>query len=235
MRLVPFLPFVVGGCVSVRTPEQLQLDGAGLVAVSAVVDRGDLTYVAATGTDVDLTATVWGNGSSRAKANARQETVVWSAEIDRGVLLLDGISPEPSSGVDFDVVGPIFVSVDAALANGDLEVRGAEGVHVLTANTVFGDVWGDATVFADVVDLNFVPYEATDALIEASGAVTLGLPFGLAYDLTIRTNPDQPVTVAELGFQDVALGPGFFNGFSGFGDVEIDISAGGPVEIIEIR
>jgi hypothetical protein len=234
MRLVPFLAFVFG-CVSVRTPEQLQLDGAGLVAVSVVVDRGDLTYVAATGTDVDLTATVWGNGSSRDKANARQDTVDWSAVVEQGVLLIDGFSPEPSSGVDFDVVGPIFVSMDVALANGDLEIRGAEGVHVLTASAVTGDAWGDLTVIADTVDLNFVPYEATDALIESGGAVTLGLPFGLAYDLTIRTGTDQSVTVAELGFQDVSLGPGFFNGYSGFGDVEIDINATGPVEIIEIR
>lgn len=223
---------VLIGCVAVRNTESVNLDGAGVSVVSAVIDAGDLTYVGTGRGQFDVAATTWGTGSNREKAAAREATVTWSAEVDGYTLLLDGLAPEVQSGVDFDVTGPDMVSIVADLRNGDARLDSVEGFHSIAAGSVSGFLLGDFEVFADsTVDLSFVPYEATDTLIEATGGVTLAIPWGLSYDLTVRTSPDQAISVDDLGWQDLVLGEGFVNGFSGFGDVEIDINTSGPVTI----
>jgi hypothetical protein len=234
MRLVPLVVTVLGGCVTVRDSEDLAFDSAGISVVSAVVEDGDFSYSAFAGDDIGVTATTWGRGSNKEKAAARRETVTWSAFVEVPALLLDGISPERLSGVDFDLIGPTVMSLDVVLDNGAAVLRDVEGVHTIAATSVTGDVLGDMVVFADSVNLAFVPYVATNTLIEATGSVTLAIPFGLSYDLTVRTSPEQAVTVTELGFQQVSLGEGFFNGYSGFGEVEIDINAGGSVDVVEL-
>jgi hypothetical protein len=85
------------------------------------------------------------------------------------------------------------------------------------------------------VNLDLFPYEVTASTIDAGGSVTLGLPFGLEYDLVIRGNPGQELVVDELGWDDVRLGDGFFSGFRGRGLVRINIFADGRVQVRQLR
>jgi hypothetical protein len=224
------------GCVSVRDEHSTVVSAAGISVLSARVEDGDLEVLGRNTQDFDITATTWGTGSRRERAADREDAVTWSAVARQGRLELDGFSRQGRSGVDFDVIGPRLVSIDAIAESGTVDLDDVEGAHVITANRITGFTLGDLDVFAESdIGLMWVPYTETDALIESRGTVRLALPRGLEYDLTIRTDIDDPITVTELGWQDVRVGEGFFNGFSGRGTVEIDINTNGSVEILELR
>ena len=231
------LVLTLPACISVREVESVQVDGSGLRVVSGRIDRGDVAVVASRGSEmIEVEAVVWGRGSRRERAERRQDAVRWSAVRDGDALLLDGSSSENRSGVDLTVFGPPLVDVDVVADNGDVALSGIDGVHLITANNITGDVIGDLDIFASQsVDLNFTPYGETDARIVSDGGVTLGLPFGLSYDLTIRGNIDESMEIEDLGWDDLVLGDGFVNGIRGRGDIEIDISVAGPVRIVSVR
>lgn len=228
---------VLPACVQVRESDVVSLDAAGINLVSARNDRGDIRVFAdRSGSTFEVEGTVWGGGSRRAAAEDRQETVRWDAQIDRDVLVIDGIAPGGRRGVDFSVVGPEIVDLDLFTDSGTIEVGGIEGIHDLSGSSVRGTVIGDAFITASSsVDIDFVPYAETDMIIESGSSVTLAIPFGLDYDLTVRGDPNDTITVDELGWDELVLGEGFINGYRGFGDVEIDIRANGPVRIVELR
>lgn len=235
--MLPLLALLLPACVSVRTDERVSLDATGVRAVSARVDRGDVRIFGARGaTDFDVTATVYGNGSRRVRAEQRQATVGWAAQVDGFSLILDGNTVEGRSGVDFRVNGPEVLDLDIVAEGGTVQIDQIEGIHLITASQVTGRAIGDLDVFGRTgVDLDFVPYTETDARIESNGGVTLALPFGLPYDLTVRSDPNDSMEVAELGWDDLVLGEGFVSGLRGRGDIEIDILADGPVRIVELR
>jgi len=225
------------GCVQVRDSETVSFDGNGISFLSARNDRGDILVAGrSSGSSIDVTATTWGSGSREVRAQERQDTVSWSAEVDGNTLLLDGVALEGRSGVDFDVIAPTRMDVDAITDSGTVRLDDVEGIHVVTATQVVGSVVGDMDVYGtSSVDVDFVPYVETDTLIESDGSVTLAIPYGLEYDLTVRGDPSDTMEIAELGWDDLVLGEGFVNGLRGRGDVEIDIRAGGSVRIVELR
>lgn len=238
MRIVAVVLAVsVVGCVSVRDSEDVTLSAAGVRVVSARVERGSVEIDGVERrANFDITATTWGSGSSRDTAAEREETVGWSAAVDGSVLLLDGTTTERRSGVDFDVVGPVVLDLDLDVETGNVEVDDIEGVHVITADRIDGTLIGDLDLYArSAVDIGFVPFVATDTIIDSQGSVVLAVPFGLDYDLTVRSDPDDEMIITELGWDDAVFGDGFFNGFRGRGDVEIDVLAEGSVQILELR
>jgi hypothetical protein len=224
-------------CVSVRDSESLTLDADGVWAASARVDNGSVQIDGVPSRDhFDVTATTWGSGSNRDAAAARELTVTWSAVVEGHELLVDGITTESRSGVDFDIVGPTLLDLDLGVDDGNVEVNDVEGLHVVTADRISGLFVGDVDLFArSSLDIGFVPFLETDTLIESQGSVVLAVPFGLEYDLTVRGDPDDEMVITELGWDDAVFGEGFFNGRRGRGDIEIDVIAQGSVEILELR
>lgn len=224
-------------CVQVRESDTVTLDGTGVQALSARNDRGDVSvFGRASGSDILVTGTAWGSGSRRDRAEERQGQVSWDASVDGRTLVLDGVAREGRSGVDLDVTASEFMDLDIVADAGTVEIRDIEGLHVITATNIIGRASGDLDIYASSsIDLDFVPYTETDTLIESESGVTLAIPFGLEYDLTVRADINDSIEVAELGWDDLVLGEGFVNGRRGRGDIEIDIQTSGPVRIVELR
>ncbi len=227
---------VLGGCVTVDEADALSLPAHGVSVLRARIDEGDLRYRGRKGDrtfEIDVRA--FGGGSNEERANERLSDVDWSAEVDGDRLRLRVADGPGRSGADFDITGPQVLDIDAVSANGRIEFDRVEGVHLIEATSVRGSYIGDIQIFArNQADLEFYPYALTNASIDA-GSVVLGLPIQLDYDLTVRTNGDSPLSVADLGWDDVRTDKGFFNGLRGTGDIEIDIFSGGNVTIFGLR
>ncbi|MFK7929616.1 MAG: hypothetical protein AB8H79_15580 [Myxococcota bacterium] len=235
--LVCLVLLCLPACTSVRGTETVSVDGEGVRVVAGRVQRGDVRLISSgTGTQIEVEALVWGNGRNEERASERQDGVRWSAVRDGEALVLDGSSSRNRSGVDLTVFGPQLVDTDLVVENGDIDLNNIDGIHLLTADNITGDVVGDLDIVArQAVDLNFFPYAETDARIQADDGVTLGLPFGLDYDLTIRGDAGSTMEIEDLGWDDLVLGDGFVNGLRGRGDIEIDIIVSGPVRIVSVR
>jgi hypothetical protein len=233
--LVPLLALSVG-CVTVRELEEASFEGP-ITLLSADHGRGDLdVFGVRSGTDVNVDAWVWGRGSRRDRADARQDRVTWTAEVVEQELALSSFAADTRAGVDFVVEAPRVIDTVIRLDNGRVTFDRVEGVHDVVADSVRGTVTGDLFVTAESsIDLDFIPYETTEATLDSGGSVTLALPPGLDYDLIIRAEPDDAITVDELGFDDVRLGEGFFAGYRGWGAVRINIFARGSVTVTSLR
>jgi len=233
---VLFIGATSAACVEVRASDDVAFDGTGVAFVSARNDSGDVRISGRNSTAIDVTATVWGKGSKEPRAQERQDTVDWSAQVEGDTLVLDGVAIENRSGVDFAVLAPTVLDLDLIADSGTVRIDDIEGIHTITATNVTGSTVGDLDVYgSSSVDLDFVPYVETDTYIESGGSVTLAIPYGLDYDLTIRNDPSDSMDIAELGWDELVLGEGFVNGIRGRGHIEIDIRANGSVRIVELR
>ena len=228
---------LLSGCVTVTDLSSESFDASNVFVVSARMEAGDFSYVGrpSQGT-FDVDARRFGNGSNEEAAAERLAGTSWMGSVEGDALLLDVSTTQGQSGVDLAVTGPRIVDLDIATDRGTVRPSRVEGIHVITASNVRGDFVGDADIFTTgSVTLDVVPFVQTDMRIEAGGSVTLYLPFGADYDLTVRSDGDDELVVDDLGFDEVQLGQGFFNGFRVPGTVRIDILASGNVAVRELR
>lgn len=224
-------------CKRVTDVRQESFAADGVYVVSARMDAGDFDYLGQPRQDAfDVEGLRFGWGSNADKAQERLDGTQWSGSIDGKALLLDVTSQDSRSGVDLSVLGPEIVDLDVLTDSGSVSARNVEGIHVITADSLSGELIGDADIYTTgSVVLDFLPFVETDMVIDAGGDVTLYLPFGADYDLTVRTDGTEPLSIDDLGFDEVRLDAGYFNGFRTPGTVDIDISAGGDVIVRELR
>lgn len=239
MRLLSALVVAasLSACVSARELDELTLSADGVTVVQARVERGDIEVSGrGSATEFQIFATRFGTGSSKDAAQQRADVARWSADIVDRALVVDASSTENRSGTDFEIFGPTLLDLDMETENGTIDVDEVEGFHVLTADRIEGTMLGDVDAYASsTIDMSFVPYVETDTVIESEGSVILALPYGLDYDLTVRTNGTDEMVITDLGMDREDLGDGFYSGLRGRGLVEIDVFAGGRVEILELR
>ena len=79
---VLFIGATSAACVEVRASDDVAFDGTGVAFVSARNDSGDVRISGRNSTAIDVTATVWGKGSKEPRAQERQDTVDWSAQVE---------------------------------------------------------------------------------------------------------------------------------------------------------
>lgn len=231
---------LVSGCVTVQSTEPQQLSSEGVFFVQATVDHGDISYDGINSQELfDMRTTSWGHGSNKRKATARRDDNVHSAVVQGEVLELVGVGGD-RSGVDFDVVGPGFMHIDAVTTSGQVSLFNVEGSHIVTASSVFArGVVGDADLYADGsgIDAEIFPY--ADGVVQVdsiNGDVDLYLPFGPEYDLTVVTDPDYEVVIEDLGFDTLILQPGLALGQAGRRLVRVDVVVtGGSVRVFGAR
>jgi hypothetical protein len=231
--------FLMQACVTVQDTETVTLEAGGVGVVTADIERGDLVLVGEHGVPVfNVETRLWGRGSDQDRAGARQDDVTWGADLQGDRLVLRSSTTFSRSGVDMNVDGPDLYDTSLVVHRGSVRIEDVEGFHSISAPSVRGTLIGDVDILASgSVDIDFIPWRETEAIIEnTDGSVQIALPFGLDYDLTIRGDVDEELIVADLGFDRVDVGNGFFSGIRGRGDVEIDIIVdGGRVEVVELR
>ncbi len=227
------------GCVRTSDIYTEDLPAEGVLDVFADSDRGDFAYSGAAGdvTMFEVEASVWGRGGSEKGATKRADTSDWGSQVTEGLLDIWSRSPERRSGVDFSVVGPPVVNVEAVLLDGTATVSDVEGFHLVTANRVVGDgIVGDVDFYAarDGIDIEVFPWEGGTVLIQSFGDVVLLLPYGMEYDLEIFADFEWGYEVAELGFDSLFLGADYVSGFTGAGKTRVEVIAtGGTVYLWE--
>lgn len=224
------MALVATGCTRVQETETLTYDAFGIGTLRASTDDGRITYDGtALFDEVTLDVTRWGTGSSKGRAEDHMEDARYDVAIDGDLLSADGIAGY-RSGVDFDIRGPDLMHTDLFNRSGPVDLRNVDGVHVVTATSIFGrNVIGEGDFFADGgrVDLQVTPYFSNSVVyIESNGGdVEVGLPYGYDYDLTITTDLDYELAIEDLGFDTLLLDPGLAIGRRGFRDVRVDIQA----------
>lgn len=226
---------LTSACVSVRDIENERFEGDSFDVITAQLMRGDIEIIGRNVNSAEVTATLWASGTSQDRAAARQSRLRWSAELIDRQIAISSIVPETRSGVDFHVVTPEVTDTLLSLERGEVRFNGVDGLHEVYAPSVFGVVGGEVILDADNIDLALYPFDVSASVIDSRGAVTLALPFGLDYDLVVRGNPEAPMVVDDLGWDDVRPGEGFFSGFRGRGLIRINVFADGPVEILRAR
>ncbi len=230
---------LTSGCVTVEDNFSDTVSAEGVFAFQGTTDNGRITY---DGGAIDETFTVrgrsWGNGGGRSAAERRQSGNDFFVEVQDSVLVASAQSFEGRSGVDFDVTGPSLMDVDILTDSGSASIFDAEGIHIVTADSIYArGVVGDVDFFADRggVDVEVFPYVDGVVLIESrSGDVDLYLPFGLDYDLTVVGDPDHELVVEDLGFDTLILEPGLVIGRRGGRSILVDVVVtGGDVRIFQ--
>jgi hypothetical protein len=233
------LAVVATGCVTVEERFTDTVSAEGVFTFQGTTDNGRIIY---DGGAIDETFTVrgrtWGNGGGRAAAERRQQANDFFVEVRADTLVAAAQSFEGRSGVDFDVVGPRRMNVDIFTGSGQAQIFDAEGLHVATADSIFGrGIVGDVDFFADRggIDVEVFPYVDGLVFIESrNGDVDLFLPFGLDYDLTVLGDPDHELVIDDLGFDTLVLEPGLVIGRRGSRSVLVDIVVvGGDVRILQ--
>ena len=218
------------GCSRVQEVQQDQFDALGIVSFQAANDEGSVSYDGRAVTEqFDVTTTLWGTGSSKARATEHQNGATARIGLEGDALVVEGFSAR-RAGVDFDVVGPGVIDTHFSMVDGRAELRSVEGYHYMEAQSIYGRAIvgeGDFYAYGGDVDLSIEPwYDGALIHIESDGGdVRVGLPYGYDYDLTVETDVDMELAIEELGFDNLILEPGLAIGRRGFRDVRVDIFA----------
>ena len=226
MRLVVLVPLAVG-CVRVEVPLAPQtLSADGVSSVRGALANGVFSYEGSSiARNFYVTGTSWGFGSSHDKATEHGADNTASVALD-GAALMVATGAGPHAGVDVDVGGPEVMDLDLA-SDGSLRINDVIGTHVLSAdaisaNALQGDV--DATATLDGMSVEIWPYEGGLVTLWArSGNLTLYLPYAGDYHLVVIGDPNEAMTIADLGFSSSFLGTGSFESFTGAASIEVDV------------
>lgn len=229
------------GCVTVQQTSDIQLSSEGVFVVTTTADSGSLRYDGrAVAERFDIGIRDWGRGSGKRKATMRQENNRYEIGVVADALVGSVNAWDNRSGVDFDIVGPGFMHIDAITTSGTIELHNVEGSHVATGSRVFGrNVVGDANLYADRsgIDMQILPYQ--DGIVYAesiSGDVDLYLPRLLDYDLNVIGDPEHEMVIEDLGFDVIVLEPGLAIAWRGRRSVRVDVLVtGGDVRIFASR
>lgn len=234
---------LVGGCAEYRLTDRTTVPAAGITAIVADVEIGDVAY-RGVGVDADsfvVSRTPWGRASFKARAERRSEERNQSGiQPTDSVLGLWSTTDRRKAGVDWQVDGPERVDVDIFTGDGMVDLDFVEGVHLVTASGVRGQrIIGDADIYARAfgVDVEIWPYLDGTVVIESNGGdVYLALPFGASYNIRAFTDPDYGATVTDLGFNDLFIGVDYVSARTGRGDILIDVYvSGGLFVLLESR
>jgi len=227
------------GCAEFEQVHQVELPADGVWSMFADDDRGDIAY---TGTAPDetftITVTSWGRARSKARAERRAGNNTFGAAVSGELLDLWGRSPLSRSGVDLDVVGPSVLDVEAYTADGTVALYGVDGFHYVTGSRVVGEkVYGDIDAYAEPggIDVEVFPYTGSVVRLEAVGGdLFVSLPWGLPYDLQLAGDPAYGYELDDLGFDELALGPGYAFASTADGSVRVELYAtGGTIYVYQ--
>lgn len=218
------------GCSRVQEVQTDTFDATGISLFRGSNDEGTISYDGrATGERFDVTTTLWGTGSSKSRATEHLDGATARIEVEDGALNVEGFAGY-RSGVDFDVVGPSVIDTVFSAVDSRAELRNVEGFHVVEAQSIYGRGIigeGDFVAYGGDVDLTIEPwYDGSIVVVESTGGdVSIGLPYGYDYDLTVESDIDRELAIEELGFDTLILEPGLAIGRRGFRDVRVDIYA----------
>ena len=220
------------GCAEVEQTFKERIPAADVTQVYADLDRGDVSYVGSPGVgEIVFDIRSWGRAGSRGRATANEEGNEWGVHVVETELTAWGRSPSKTSGVDFGFAGPQIMDIEIVTLEGDVELHGVDGSHLVTADTVFGTaISGDADLYAARGGLEVELYPDFGSLIvleAVDGDVIVGLPFGLQYDLEVLGDWDYPMDVVDLGFDAATISPGYFASLTGGGNVVVQVTVTG--------
>jgi len=225
---------LLAACTRFDAVDQIELPAAGVWYGFVDDDRGDLRYDGAVGAEqFEVTFTSWATGSTQRQAEDRAADNTWGAVVDGPMFDAWGRSEARRAGVDVAIQGPRVFDVEAITLDGQVALYDVDGYHHLTGSEVVGrGVFGDVDALSyGGIDLQLYPYEGSRVRLEATqGDLWVALPAGLPYSLHLVTDPSWSYELADLGFDEVSLGPGHAFATAGQGTVSVElINHDGPV------
>jgi hypothetical protein len=253
----PTFPLVVlaaalfSGCTTTESYDSRSFAAEEIRAVNVSLEKGDLSILGNAEDVATIEARVYGYAGKEEVATRNHDGVRWMADVQSGVLTVNGGSEYERAGVDLDLSVPKHAEV-LVEAEGDVDLSGLDGLIIASGGHIdlqnsYGniqlsadgsihaeDVGGDLLFAADgSMDVALLPLDGDRIeLLSGAGGVELELPFGVPVDLEIWGDPEYDVIVEDLGFGRVATAPGFFSGVAGPGSVRVEIVAvGGPVMV----
>ena len=222
-RPLPFL-LLVSGCVSDRALFDTILPSTDVTDLFGDIERGAFVYSGSSPGDFRVGVASWARGASKNRATARAGTNDWGATVRDTRLSVWGRSPA-RAGVDLVVEGPPAQNVEVVLLDGPAQLFDVTGTHVITANAILGrGLSGDLDLYATMggIDLYAHPDPGQTLILEASGPVTLTLPWGGDYDLEVFADPDWGADVSDLGFDTLSVTPDYVRATRGSGAIRIE-------------
>jgi len=229
----------VAGCARFEVTHEVELPADGVFNAFLDVDRGDIVYDG-TGPEraFEVAVTTWGSARSKGRAERRSANNTFGASVYEEWLDVWGRSAVARSGTDVSVAGPYIFNVEAVTQRGTVSLYDVDGYHTVTASRVEGaGVWGDVDALADGdgINLEVYPYDGSIVRLETVGDdLVVALPWGLDYDLQIFADPEYGYEVADLGFEDLVLGPDYALGTTRTGSVRVTLLAsGGEIIVVE--
>ncbi|MEZ4316467.1 MAG: hypothetical protein R3F61_03135 [Myxococcota bacterium] len=236
--MVAAVAVLATGCARVETTFSDTVSSEGVFVFQGTTDRGTIRYDGGgIGETFDVRGTSWATGGGKAKAERREADNQYAVSVQDRVLVASGVSFDGRAGVDFSVLGPSVMDVDILTDRGTAELFDVNGIHVVTANRVYGrGIIGDVDFFADSngIDVEVLPFEFGSVRVESrSGDVDLYIPWGLDYDLTVVGDPEYEMVIEDLGFDTFVLEPGLAIGWRGGRSIRVDVVVtGGDVRVL---
>lgn len=226
------------GCTELRLHFEDSVDAAGARTVFTDQQRGDLRYSGAATTVFDVQGVSWARGGGRSGAERRTEGNDFEVVRSADTLELWSRSDSRRAGVDFDVLGPQRIDIDAVTLEGTIDIDNVEGVHTLTGSRVFGTrVIGDVDAYADWrgMDIEIYPYLDGNVTLQSDGGdLTLLLPYGADYDIEVFADPNYTNTVTDLGFDSLYIQPDYVGASRGRGEIRVSVVVtGGAFTLLE--
>lgn len=208
--------------------------GVGLVQVSS--ESGDFSYQGAQTEVFSIAGESWGVAFKEDAAHEHEDGNALAIDASGGALRLDATSRSGSAGIHLDLTGPVLMSSDISLDDGDAELYDVIGYALVTADSVEARrLEGGADLFArdGGVVAELYPAPGESVRIEAvNGSVDLTLPFGGAYDLQVWGDPEHTLEIDDFGFHSQAMDAAYFAGRAGRGDIQVTVIAtGGDVRV----
>jgi len=239
LRALVLTSLALVGCAEVEKTFDEVIPAEDIRQVYVDLDRGAVSYTgAADSTEMAFEIRSWARGGSRNRASDKERSNDWGVQVVETELTAWGRSPSATAGVDFALAGPEQMDVEIVTLEGAAELYGVDGQHVVTADAVVGAaISGDVDLYAARGSIQAEIYPDFGSLVvlqAVDGDVTVGLPFGLQYDLEIFGDWDYPMDVQDLGFDFASMSPGSFSALTGGGNVVVEIYVeGGGVYVYE--
>lgn len=237
MRLLVAIAGLAVGCVRVSESDVQMHDAEGISGLLVRSDRGSFDYTAGSERVFTTEITSWATGTKEERARRNLEGNAWSVVRSEASLIVETSTTYARAGVDVWVDGPSMLNLDVQLSRGQASVQDVLGTHFLQAGSLYAErLEGEGTFVATSgsADLELWPYE--DALIEidVEGSVVLRLPAFGPYDLQVFADEDTSMSIADLGFDELVLGPGWVEGWRFPGTTLITVVVrGSSFELIE--
>lgn len=223
---LPVAAVVLPACVTGERLFEETLSADGIAKVFCDTDHGNLIYSGSNPDAFSVGVRTYGRGATAAIADDAMDRVDWGATASSGRLDLWGRAHTASRGVDYTVEGPPALDLEAVLLDGDVDLFDLTGPVVVTADTIAGaGLAGDLDLLATRggIDVDAVPNPGATLRIEATGATTLRLPYGVPLDFEAFTDPDWGATIGNVGFDTLTVAPDHVRGTAGDASVRVEV------------